>query len=81
MSVSLSGFERSHALVPQIMMVPNFRDRSITSGTVVERLFPGTFGPSLTMSPEPLEKELAVQVEYDMDEQGTPVNECSRGSH
>lgn len=26
------------------------------------------------VSVEPLERELAVQVEYDMDEQGTPMN-------
>ena len=31
---------------------------------------------------EPLERELAVQVEYDMDEQGTPFNGyCERHIH
>jgi hypothetical protein len=33
--------KRSHAFVPQITMVPNFRDRSITFGTAVDRLFVG----------------------------------------
>jgi hypothetical protein len=27
--------------------------------------------------PEPLERELAVQVEYDMDEQGTFIQGCA----
>lgn len=51
-------------------MVPNFRDRSITSDTAVDRLPPRTSGTLLISFLEPLERELAVQVEYDMDEQG-----------
>lgn len=73
-----AGFERSHPFVPQITMVLNSRDRSITFGTAVERLFTVIFGALLTVLPEPLERELAVQVEYDMDEQGMFVNCCWR---
>ena len=51
-------------------MVPNFRDQTITFDTAVGRLFSGILGISPIIFPEPLEKELAVQVEYDMDEQG-----------
>jgi len=58
-------------------MVPNFRDRSITFGTAVDRLLAGMSGILLTSFLEPLERELAVQVEYDMDEQGKFVR---RGS-
>ena len=72
------GFERSHPFLPQITMVLNSRDRSITFGTAVERLFTVIFGALLTVLPEPLERELAVQVEYDMDEQGMFVDCCWR---
>ena len=51
-------------------MVLNFRDRSITFDTVVCWLLVGILGVLLTVFLEPLERELAVQVEYDMDEQG-----------
>lgn len=59
-------------------MVPNSRDRSITSDTVVEELSAVIFGTLQTMFLEPLERELAVQVEYDMDEQGASMNEYWR---
>jgi len=52
------------------MMVQNFRDRIITFGTAVGRLFAKMSRNSPKTFIEPLEKELAVQVEYDMDEQG-----------
>ena len=71
-----AGFERSHLFVPQITMAPNFRGRSTTFGTVVEMLFAVVFRIRLTRFLEPLERELAVQVEYDMDEQGTFVKGC-----
>ena len=60
--------------VPQTTTVPNFRDRSITFGTAVCKLLMGASEILLMRLPEPLERELAVQVEYDMDEQGMPVS-------
>lgn len=57
------------------MMAPSFRDRSITFDTVVSRLLVWMSGILLKVFVEPLERELAVQVEYDMDEQGAPVND------
>ena len=45
----IDGFERSHAFVPQITMVLNFRDRSITSGTAVCRSLVGISGILLTV--------------------------------
>ena len=65
--------ERSYAFVPQITTAPNFRDRSITFGTAVRRPLIGASEILFMRLPEPLERELAVQVEYDMDEQGMPV--------
>ena len=56
-------------------MVLNFRDRSITFDTVVCWLLVGILGVLLTVFLEPLERELAVQVEYDMDEQGIFMKE------
>lgn len=44
------GFERSHSLIPQITMVPNFRDRSIIFDTAVRRLLVGMSGILLTVS-------------------------------
>jgi hypothetical protein len=51
-------------------MAQNFRGRSTTFGIAVGRSLVFTPGTSLTTFLEPLERELAVQVEYDMDEQG-----------
>ena len=71
-------FKRYHAFVPQITMVQSSKDRSIIFGTAVRKLFPRAFGILLIAPLEPLERELAAQVEYDMDEQGTFIEECWR---
>lgn len=73
---SPTDFGLSHGFTPQITMVPSFKDRSITFDIAVERFFAGMSEISLTLFPEPLEKELAVQVEYDMDEQGKFMSKC-----
>ena len=54
------------------MMGPTSNGRSIISATLVRVRRPLIKG--VADSPkEPLESELAVQVEYDMDEQGVPT--------
>jgi hypothetical protein len=57
-------------------MARSSKDRSITFGIVVRKLSPGAFGILLMVLLEPLERELAAQVEYDMDEQGTFIKGC-----
>ena len=57
------------------MTVLNFRGQSITFDTAVGRFLAEMLVILSTLFLEPLERELAVQVEYDMDEQGTFMDE------
>ena len=57
------------------MTVLNFRGQSITFDTAVEMFLSEMLVILSTLFLEPLERELAVQVEYDMDEQGAFMDE------
>ena len=72
------AFKRYRVFVPQITMAQSSKDRSIIFGTAVRKLSPGAFGILLIVPLEPLERELAAQVEYDMDEQGALIKGCWR---